>query len=263
MLETSYESLKTNLIKHDLTKSVQQLMLLYLEDSESFIRNILLSEVLFEPITLGVKEKDIQFMNRVFITAFKVIEENSMEEKYNNFVKESTSLINSINIIYQAIKENNELLLKNEFLEIPFKKQVQMYCTFIESQAMYAHRNLKDKMNQKKYLTGLEEVVTEDGKKHSVSDNLEAIIDLFDTLIRLLHYNSKGKIDGQLHNTYSDVSPYLIPSLEMIMHLTSHKQTLDILWEKIKYRDWNFLRYKSQGGNVFYYVPRNDYNFKL
>nr|WP_089752067.1 SEC-C metal-binding domain-containing protein [Halobacillus alkaliphilus] len=264
-MNVSYASLKENIRKHDLTNSVQQLLLLYIEDGNSFIRNLLLSGSIIEPITLGVKEKDIQFVNQVFFKAFRLIEEKIVDEEkdFEEFTRESSRLLHSINIIYNAFKENAKLLYQNEFLGYPFKKQIQMYCTFIESQSIYAQRNLENTMSQNKYFTGMEEIVTQEGKSISINDNFEAIIELFDTLIRLLQYKSKGKIDGQSNKSYTNVSPYFIPSIQQIMHLTSHKETLDVLWERIKYRGWQSKVYKTEDNNIYYYAPNNQKILKL
>lgn len=265
LLGASYETLKANIKSHDLVKSIQQLLLLYIKDDKSFIRNLLLSGALFEPVTLGIKKNDMEFMNQVFLKAIEHVKEKSVDEEklFNDFIQDSLRLIHSINTIYDAIKENEKLLSQNEFLGYPFKKQIQMYSTFIESQAFYSQRYLEDTMSPKKPLTGMEEMITREGKNLSLTDNFEAIVELFDTLIRLLQFNSQGKIDGQSTNSYTDVSPYYIPSLEQIMHLTSHKETLDTLWEKIKYRDWNFYVYKTERDKVYYYSPRHENNHKL
>lgn len=258
--EYTYESLKKAINKQDLKSAVEGIIYLYIFDEEDFRGNLLLSGCLADPLGRKFSEERLDFFSKACAIVLKSFQDGEYEKGFQVIV---SKMIRTIRDLNNASKSNQERLFKNDFLNYPFTKQVQMFCTYIESQSFYADREMKKKINSQGYLTGLENELPQSEKQVSITDVMEANLEIFDTLVRLLHYKAKGKIENQEIKSYQDISPFKIPSIEEIMHLSLHRGLLGEIWSYVKYRGWEFKRVKDEKNNyVHYYCPPNKEDYK-
>ncbi|AIQ33779.1 hypothetical protein R50345_03405 [Paenibacillus sp. FSL R5-0345] len=259
MSEFTYEELKKCISDQDLESSVKQIIGLFIFDSKKFYRNFMLSGCLTDPLSRKFRKEELEF----FFKACRLVErgfENGDGEFSTDFKNTFIKIVSTINDIHRAAKSNEGRLFKNDFLKYPFTKQIQMLCTFIESQSIYANKKMSSKIKSQGYLTGMEHELPETEKQVSVADVMEANLEIMDTLIRLLHFKATGKIENQDTKSYQDISPYGIPSLQEIMYLALHRGYLDELWSKVKFREWNFTRYEidKEVYARYYSAPNTD-----
>lgn len=241
-------------------KEISEIVInLFLFDKNNFRKNLLLYGCLPEPLSRNYDEKKL----RRFSAASKAVSEVLKEidsELAKNFEKICTKLIVAIYTIAENNKKNIENLEGIDFLDYPFTKQVQMLCTFIESQSIYSIDSVK-KNYKDGYITGLEYDIPSQDEQISVADNFEHMIEVTNTLIKFLHYKYKNKIDEGFM-VHDHISPYYLPSIEKLLLLTSHRFGLENLWEKIKFNFWDFEVYESQGRGVFYFKPEDSEKLK-
>ncbi|MCY8102553.1 SEC-C domain-containing protein [Bacillus haynesii] len=262
MSELTYEKLKKDIKNTDLESAATTMLGLYIFDEEKFGKNLLLSGCLTDPLSRNFKEEELVFFLKACGLVLKCFEDGEGEyvEGFKNTVAKLYCTIKDIN---KASKSNEARLFKNDFLKYPFTKQIQMLCTFIESQSFYSNRDMGKRIHAQGYVTGMEHELPVSEKEVSVADIMEANLEIFDTLVRLLHYKANGKIDNQEIKSYNDISPFGIPSIEEIMHLALHRGFLEELWSRIKYQNWEFKRFKlDESNHVHYYCPPSDDDYK-
>ncbi|MGG0521020.1 SEC-C domain-containing protein [Priestia aryabhattai] len=258
--EYTYESLKKAINKQDLKSAVEGIGYLYIFDEEDFRRNLLLSGCLADPLGRKFSEDKLDFFSKACAIVLKSFQDGEYEKGFQVIM---SKMIRTIRDLNNASKSNEKRLFKNDFLNYPFTKQVQMFCTYIESQSFYANREMENKIESQGYLTGLEIELPESEKQVSIADAMETNLEIFDTLVRLLHHKAKGKIENQEIKSYQDISPFRIPSIEEIMYLSLHRGLLGEIWSNVKYRDWDFERVKDETNNYFhYYCPPNKEDYK-
>ncbi|MNW46122.1 hypothetical protein D3C74_234020 [compost metagenome] len=259
MSEFTYVGLKKSIRDQDLESCATQITGLFISDGKKFYRNFMLSGCLTGPLSREFRKEELEF----FFKACRLVHscfENDDGELFTDFKNTYIKIVSTINDIHRAAKSNEERLSKNDFLNYPFTKQIQMLCTFIESQSFYANKKMNSKVSSQGYLTGMEHELPETEEQVSVADVMEAHLESMDTLIRLLHFKARKKIDNQEIKAYQDVSPYGVPSLEEIMYLASHRGYLDELWSRVKFRGWNFTRHEIDKENYIHYysAPNSD-----
>ncbi|MEQ6050781.1 SEC-C domain-containing protein [Lysinibacillus capsici] len=243
MSEFTYEGLKKYIREKDLQSCAKEIIGLFLIDGKKFYRNFMLSGCLTDPLSRKFKNEELEFFFKACQLVHKSIEHRD-EEFSTDFKDAFIKIISTINDIHRAERSNEGRLFKNDFLNYPFTKQVQMMCTFIESQSFYVNKKMSSKIKSQGYVTGMEYELPETEIQVSVADVMENNIEIMDTLIRLLHFTANGKIDNQEIKSFQDISPYGIPSLQEIMYLALHRDYLEELWSKVKYRGWNFTRHQ-------------------
>jgi len=262
MNKLTYENLKTHIKNKDLTNAATTMIGLYIFDEEKFGKNLLLSGCISDPMSRTFTEGELDFFSKACSLVCQCFEDGEGEYK-EGFQKTVVKIYSTIMDIYKASKSNEARLNKNEFLNYPFTKQIQMLCTFIESQSFYANRDMGKKIKLQGYVTGMEHELPESEKEVSVADVMEANLEIFDTLVRLLHYKANGKIENQEMKSYQDISPFGIPSIKEIMLLALHRGFLEELWSRVKYQDWKFERFKIDDNNhVHHYCSPNNENYK-
>lgn len=243
MSEFTYEGLKKYIREKDLQSCAKEIIGLFLIDGKKFYRNFMLSGCLTDPLSRKFKNEELEFFFKACQLVHKSIEHRD-EEFSTDFKDAFIKIISTIIDIHRAERSNEGRLFKNDFLNYPFTKQVQMMCTFIESQSFYVNKKMSSKIKSQGYVTGMEYELPETEIQVSVADVMENNIEIMDTLIRLLHFTANGKIDNQEIKSFQDISPYGIPSLQEIMYLALHRDYLEELWSKVKYRGWNFTRHQ-------------------
>ncbi|BBH22568.1 hypothetical protein Back11_39130 [Paenibacillus baekrokdamisoli] len=262
MSEFTYEGLKKYISDQDLESCAKQIIGLFIFDGKKFYRNFMLSGCLTDPLSRKFRKEELEF----FFKACRLVQrcfENGDGEFSTDFKNTFIKIVSTINDIHRAAKSNEERLFKNDFLNYPFTKQIQMLCTFIESQSFYANKKMSSKISSQGYVTGMEHELPETEKQVSVADVMETNLEIMDTLIRLLHFKASGKIDNQEIKAYQDISPYGIPSLQEIMYLALHRGYLDELWSKVKFRGWNFTRHEiDKKVYAHYYSAPNADDYK-
>jgi SEC-C motif len=262
MSEITYKQLKKDIKNKDLISAAKTIIGLFIFDEDEFRKNILLSGCLTDPLSREFNEEELEFFSNACGLALKCFEagEGDYADKFRNTV---AKLLRTIKDINSAAKSNKDRLFKNEFLNYPFTKQIQMLCTLIESQSFYADKDITKKIQSQGYVTGMEYEIPVSEEEVSIADVMEANLEIFDTIVRLLHHKAEGKIDNQEIKSYQDISPYGIPSIKEIMLLALHRKFLEELWAKVKYRNWDFQRYKIDENNyVHYYCSPNSDDYK-
>ncbi len=259
-----------HLKKHNFKESVSIMLYIFIEEND-FFNKLIYDEVIFDPLDFRTKEDDMEFIFKV-VNAGSIILEKQIDEGlidkdiHNRFMFEAQNFVVKIKTLYESIKENQNLLSDNDFVNFPFKKQIQMWCNFIESQSIYSDREVENKIKDSGYFTGMETQTVEDDNHNSLKDNLEALLEIFDTLLNFLHFTSHKKIEGYGNVDFKNISPFYIPSIEQISHLTNHKILLENVWDKIKFRKWDYKIYRENDHSttpVYYYSPPNLRNLKL
>ncbi|MCM3195821.1 hypothetical protein [Priestia megaterium] len=261
MTKPTFNELKSLLEKGDLSKIASKILHLYLTQDQ-FSKNILLSGCLPEPLGRNFSEDKLNTYLKSCYIVVKYFEEKDLGEEgaehleiLRNTLEEPAIMIFQI---YKNSQSNNKRLFKNEFLKYPFVKQVQMLCSLVESQYIYSKKEVAANLKDKKMMTGLEHELPNNEEKVSISDNLEGLLEVFDTIIRLLHFNARGKIEQDEFLEYKEISPYNLPCIEELGYLAAHRKHLEDLWEKVKYQNWEFELMKSPDDKtVFYYQAKN------
>ncbi|MFO1443291.1 hypothetical protein KDN24_08710 [Bacillus sp. Bva_UNVM-123] len=265
MKEYSFEDLKSSLETGNLIKSAKIIMQLFMFHKD-FRKGLLLSGCLPEPLSREFSQEKLNKFLRLcqhLEQEFQKFDKEFDDDNAISFKETYFNVVATIHFINKFAKENEKRLLKNDFLSYPFTKQIQMLCTFIENQSRYAGKEVSKKIVEKGYITGLEQAITSEENLLSIEDNLENTVEIFDTLFRFLHFNSKGKIEKSNFEVYSDISPYKIPSVEELLLLSLHRNSLESLWEKVKYSQWDFIKTSIEDKSVLYFIPPNDEALKV
>ncbi|HCO78337.1 hypothetical protein [Bacillus sp. (in: firmicutes)] len=259
MTNYTFEDLKQAINEGNLIEIIKVLGPLFILNQENFRKNLLLHGCLPEPLSRNYDEKKLN----QFMQASKIVKEN-FEEIDVDIAKDFHEVCDKLILAIHFIAENNKKNMKNltdiDFLDYPFTKQIQMLCTFIESQSIYSQDVVKGNYKEG-YITGLEYEISSQDEHISVADNLEAIIEYTNTLTRLLHFKYKNKIDKEFM-VHEKISPYYLSSIEKLLLLTSHRFGLESLWEKVKFGFWDYDVYDDEGKNVLYFKPQDSGKFK-
>ena len=258
----TYNDLKKFIENNDFENTCMAIIYLYIDDKEKFVNKLLMIGCIPEPLSRNFSKDKYDFFKtccEAVIKSFDSFNSDFTTEFRYHIIK----LFITIDNLMISNKSNQSRLFKNEFLKVPFTKQVQMWATYIESQAYYADKKTQAEISEKGFIAGLEQEIAESEFRVSISDIMEGNLEIFDTLLRLLHYISRDKIDNQKINYYKDISPYNIPSIKEILHLTLHRGYLEEFWAKFKYRKWDFVTIKSENGKyIYYYKPINSEDYK-
>jgi hypothetical protein len=175
--------LKKSIKAYNLRESIDAIIFLF-KNEEKFFNKFIYHEVINVPINFKTKHEDVTFVVKVITETKKYLERLSNEGDVNEsfyftFKKESTEFLMMLTTLYRLYKENEAILNMNKFMEFPFKKQIQMWCTFIESQYIYSKREVKKTINNNGYISGMEMQISEEGTPNSLKDNLEAFLEIF------------------------------------------------------------------------------------
>lgn len=259
--EITYEDLRSNIKEYDIKNSAIAVIALYLQDEVGFKRKLILNSVIPEPLSMNFNNEEFETFVSASNLALKVLDKyDDVKKQFHDTI---TRIIFTVKYVRESFERNGERLYTNDFLKEPFTKQVQILCTYIESQAIYANKLISEKIGTQGFYTGLEHEIVIEGEEVSVSDALEGNLEVFDALIRFLHYNAKGKIEKQPVLVHEDISPYNVPSIQKIHLLTLHKLFLEDLWARYKYQNWDFVTYKAdENTNAIYYTAPDIGNFK-
>jgi hypothetical protein len=262
----NFEVLKEAIDNLDFKTTGELLVELYISNPENFIKKLLYSNSIPEPIEISFSDDKLTTIYKAFHYAgLKMIERN-IDVDISKYRLDFMKLITVINILNTNIKSNKVRLENNDFLnQYTLAEQLHIMCIYIEDQ----HRlSPSVKKNEKGYFTGLEnevalhEVDYLEGLKISITDNFEALIEIADTLFRYLYY--KGKISLKENNNFihQDITPYRNASFEELVHLANQKNSYDYLWEKIKYRQWKHSVQEENDDKHHLFLPTSKEDYK-
>ena len=264
----SYSELKDSLENKDRIKAATIISQLYLIDEDNFRKSILLRGCLPDPLNdynFAKKEYIIDTFYAACELVAEVMEGNGIESK--RFKKIYYSLIFPYIAISNHNKSNVKRLTNNEFLKLPYDRQLQTFCVYLENQSRLTDNIVSGQMSENKLYTGMEmdiAIEIEEGReKQSLSDNIEAGIEVANTLFRYIFYLSKNNLDAEEIIIHEDVCPYELPSFEEVSLLTQHRNIIEFLWEKIKFSNWDFEAHNTQDGNVLFFKPPDEEKYKL
>jgi SEC-C motif len=255
-----------NLIKEKNIEGVADFYVdLFIENPETFRKSLLLSNSLPEPLERDFSEETFSIILQSFLLAgTKLIDKNIDISKY---FTEFLQLSQAITIINKNSNSNLKKLEQNKYLDYSLSEQLQMMCIYIEDQ-----QRLLNELNQEniEYITGMERLIAKhevenyERVKVSATDNFEALIEITDTLFRLLYFKSGKTIEKQENFDHKEITPYELPSLEEIMHLAFQRNSLVYAWGKFKYSGWGVKKvYEEKDIYIFEPESKEDYKLEL
>lgn len=269
MFLLNYSELKKSLVQKDIKTSAQIISQLFLKNTDSFRKGVLLSGCLPDPLNeFNFKEKEhiIDTFYQACELVAKVMEKHGFETA--EFKDVYISLIFSHIAIANHNKSNVKKLSENEFLKLPYEKQIQMFCVFLENQNRLSNEITRKEMKEKKFYTGMETHIAKelpnDNRKQSLNDNIEAGIEVANTLFKYIFYLSGNNLEIQnIEFMHEDVCPYEIPSFEEVGLLAQHRNMLEHLWEKIKFSNWDYTIYGTNDDKTYFFTPPDERKYKL
>lgn len=230
---------------------------LYTAEQINFKKALLLSNSLPEPLNRDFTEEKLKTLLYSFTLA--AMELLARGKDIVLFTKQFLEITEAVKCIYKNSKSNLERLEQNVFSEYTISQQIQMYCIYIEDQ----NRLSNSMLLENEYITGMERELANykadnmEGVNVSLADNFEFILEIADTLFRLLYFNSGANIEEQGNFNHDGISPYEIVSLQEIMHLASQRILLNTTWGRFKYRDWETFEKKNNLNEKFlFFVPQ-------
>lgn len=261
---STYKQLGEYLGKSNITEAAILIYELFKRDGNNFIRNVLLEGILPEPLEMDFKDNEAilgEFHNAV-MSAMGICQENDKEPLFRT----CTDLILSINIISSLNDSNNGELYKDGLFDIPVKQMIHMLCVFLENQNRFTDIELTQKLGKNGYIDMMQsdvaDITVDSGSNISLTDNIEAGIEIAKSLIAYLFYMGRKEMDNEYVRPV-DVSPYNLPNINKISKLGLHRQTLDLIWEKVKYQNWRPKAFSQSGEIIRYFQPQNKNDFRL
>ncbi|WP_153005044.1 hypothetical protein [Ferroacidibacillus organovorans] len=189
--------------------------------------------------------------------AEKIIADKSLHA--HEFRDIYVGIVSAIKAIRKNFCSNSTRLEGSSFLEYDVVKQLQMLFVFYEDQCRLIQQQVEN-TNKGDSIHGYEMHVstfkTRDGEQAaSASDKQESLLEIIDTLARYLYFKCPL---GQIKEP-DDVCPYEDSKIEEIMLLAEGKFFLDLVWERIKFRNWNVEWIETQGRSYLgTYPPSHD-----
>jgi len=263
MLLLKLKELKVAIDNKDSKIVAEIIVAIYIDNPKSFKKSLLLSNSLPEPLARGTNDEKMKLLIESFTLAIGQMVNKSID--IVDFTKEFMQIITVINIIYYNSKSNMERLNKNSFSDFTVSKQLQMFCIYIEDQNRIINLQKSPTLD---FMTGMERNVANHGVtnneslKVSLSDNFEALIEIADTLFRLLYFKAGKQMEKNQQFLHEGISPYEIGSFEEVMHLAFQRNLLDLMWGKFKYRDWKLSFAESDNKKIHIFEPISKENFK-
>jgi len=257
-----YNNVKPFLEEENYAEAAVILSDLYISKPSSFRKRILLMNILPEPMSRNYEKR--QYLLDRFKEACTKAEGLISQTEYNvnEFIYEYNNLIKTIEDFYHLYNSNNSLLNNSNFGKRTMEEHFRTMCVFIEDQS----RLLWDHQRQhgKTAKTGYEDsLATVEGlsSAYSPREARELLIENAQTIFRLLHY--KYRKDKSSCNDINNWLPYKDSDFEIIVRLAEHKNFLDILWARYKYRNWINEERKDDVGDSYNLIyPSNLKYFK-
>ncbi|KZS45561.1 hypothetical protein AWU65_06300 [Paenibacillus glucanolyticus] len=265
-MNIDYDILKSALSNGDSTTAAEIIYEVYLQHSNNVMKPILLSDCLPEPLQRDFDKKNKTL--KTFISACGLVQQRLDENNRDNidFMIQYMGTIKTIVEIYKHNKSNTTVLEGTELFQIPIPTIIHMMCVFLENQQRLSvieyEANIKGSKHIDLFSRNVADIDSENGKL-SIGSNLEAGIEMFNTLCSYLFYKGKKVLDKDLE-VANDVSPYDIPNIEKMSLLALHRGMLNHLWELVKYREWGYsMQCNTEDEEHMYYEPLDEEYAKL
>ena len=132
-------------------------------------------------------------------------------------------------------------------------------CIFIEDQNRLIREEC-EYQQAKVVKTGYEEslaTIEGLGSAYSPREVRDLLIENAQTVFRFLHYKYRKKLT--VCNDVNNCLPYKDSEFELIARLAEHRNALDILWAKYKYRSWISEERKDEQGNSYNVIYPSDF----
>ncbi|MFB0845272.1 hypothetical protein [Paenibacillus oleatilyticus] len=265
----NYEKLKELIISKD-PEAGKVLLNLFFRDGEKFRSNLLLSGCLPEPFSFDFESK-LHIINE-FYRVCKVCEsvlEERLEVDAKQFKYMYRKLLKTVLILREYNEKNIEYLTDAGLFSLPLDVQLTKICIFLENQDRLADKMVNSERRKNHFYNVLERDIARLNSDHgyiSVTDNIEAGIEMADKLFRYMYYldgKKKQKDENYIENDV-DISPYNDPLFEKMGFLAQHRIQIEHIWEIVKYREWDFevIRLENEQ-RALYYTPNDKQHFKL
>lgn len=218
----------------------------YKKHKKKYRKALLLGNNIPEPISMSTTEEQIRLL--LMTLGDVVIDMTLTSDEALEYAFETTQLSLVITSIFRSYQSNKDAFIKNSFLNRPLQEQLQTIAAFIQHQYLVLEKKKDDKTKyiglsedlSKYKVDGLEDI------KVSEADGFENNLEMFDTLTRYIYYiNRKSKMEFN-PDLQKNVYPYSDRSIHKLFFLTSHKKTLEDLWENYKYLNWNSVYFKNE-----------------
>ncbi|GIO86140.1 hypothetical protein J25TS5_30720 [Paenibacillus faecis] len=261
---SQYKKVKHLLRSKNISEAEVLIYELLKRDGDSFFRNALFEGVLPEPLEMDFKDNE-ELLVSFFSTVMAAIKNFTVEEKVSLFLS-CQDLLLSINMIRSLNESNSNELYKDGLFDIPVKQMIHMLCVFLENQNRFSDIELSTKIKKHGFVdimqSDVADMVTANGSSISLTDNIEAGIEIINTLVAYLFYMGRKEINDEYIQS-SDVSPYDLPNINKISKLGLHRHTLNLIWEKVKYQNWRPKSFKHKDEIIHYFQPQNKNDFRL
>ncbi len=259
-----FDKLKNAINNGDIELAASLIVDIYIMNPKNFKKTLLLSNSLPEPLGRDFTTEKLNILFRSFLSSgMKLIDKGVNIEQFH---REFIQIIQAIKIINQNSESNSKRLERNKFSDYSISEQIQMFCIYLEDQDRLAN-NLALKDNQ--YITGMESQVAKfkaDNFKEikaSTSDNFEALIEIAQTLFKLLYYRAGKNIEKTENFIHEGISPYNISSFEEIIYLADQRNLLNLTWGKFKYRDWRLFVEERENEKINIFEPISKEEFMM
>ncbi|MCM3217772.1 SEC-C domain-containing protein [Niallia taxi] len=253
--------LKNAINEYNDSKAATILVDLYIKNTDNFVKSLLLSNSLPEPIGKSYSDRKFETLQLAFYKAGEKLKDKDVDIRH--YVQQFSQITEAIKVIRKNIKSNEDLLETSTFFEYSLSEQLQMFCIYIEDQARLSQ---KQQMNSG-ILTGMENDIAKfnvdnlEEVKISETDRMEAVIEIADTLFRFLYFKS-GKSKENPVSEHKNISPYYIKSFEQILHLSHQRNSLVDMWGKFKFREWKIEKLRKNGTVHHVFIPNSEDDFK-
>lgn len=265
----NYEKLRDLLSSKD-PDAGNVLLYLFFRDGEKFRSNLLISGCLPEPFSFDYESKVhiIDEFYRVCKVCESVLAER-LENDAKQFKQMYRKLLKTVLLLREHNKNNIKYLTDVGLFSLPLSVQLSKICIFLENQDRLADKIVNSERRNNQYYNVLERDVARLNSDHgyiSVTDNIEAGIEMADKLFRYMYYLDGKKIqnDEDYIEDGLGISPYNDPLFEKMGLLAQHRIQIEHIWELVKYRDWDFEVIRLEDDErAFYYTPNDKRHFKL
>lgn len=224
-------------------KCVNILIDIAMLDSKNFKRRFLMANGLLNPLGNKFDETEYEKTVNILLHVLNRLKGFiSVEEDYKEGLRE---MLYYTRVLFHNSQTNTNRLDNNKFSEYSLSEQLHMICIFLQDQTRQMEEELNKRLKNRQFITGLEAQTTlmdcayNENRKISVSDNYEANLETFNTLIQYLYYLRSDELRKNKISNPETIHPFRIPSLEEITIIARQRMLYEKLEERFRYSNWN------------------------
>lgn len=247
--------IKKAIKSNDIDLLSRSLVLGFTEHKNKFVKKFILNDCL-EPLGLNFRMDHIETLTKAYFESLILLKDN--DDILIAFGDSILKLIMVINIIGKNGQNNVGKLNGCDFIHFPLTNQIQMFTVFLEDQNRLHQQNIvRNTEKRNNTMSGFESELSNIpihglesiDIKTSSHDQLEAYIEIADTLFRYLYY--KAGTNKKDKDEYKFISPYKNGDFAKILEVSQQRVMLDKMWSRIKFRGWELSHHKK----IYYLNP--------